>query len=395
MLILQSIVVYTLLTLFMFAFAKRATVAEQHKVLLNAIPIILFTLVFGLRYSVGVDWENYREIYEEEMTGMSSLGEMIQNSRLEIGFILIVYICKVLSFPTYMMFVICSFIQILLLYCAFKDEDNILPYVYLTFMLSGIAIYGFTNVIRQDIAFCFFLCAIKFAKNQRIVPYLLLCSCALCFHKSALIIFPCYLLWIKREDFFHRPLIQIIAVFSCFLFQFLNPIGYILGEFSDFITILGYEDYIESAEDMATNNQLGITRLTKLFADLIIVFSSNDIKKYYNSPLLNRMYDLFLIGVCCSYLFLGNMMFLRISLYFTNFQFIVYAYALLYFFSKEIRQLAFRKIMSFIVCLSLISSYASTIYNSENSTSAYVSYFQTDLHYIKDMQRESMLFKQR
>ena len=45
----------------MFAFARKANGTSN---VYNYIPILLFTLVFGFRYSVGVDWENYREIYE-------------------------------------------------------------------------------------------------------------------------------------------------------------------------------------------------------------------------------------------------------------------------------------------------------------------------------------------
>ena len=82
----------------MFAFARKANGTSN---VYNYIPILLFTLVFGFRYSVGVDWENYREIYEVELTGMS-FAEMLE-TRYEIGFIVIVYLCHLLQLPTYML----------------------------------------------------------------------------------------------------------------------------------------------------------------------------------------------------------------------------------------------------------------------------------------------------
>lgn len=389
MFILQSVIVYTLLALFMFVFAKRATTAEQHKLLLNAIPIILFTLVFGLRYSVGVDWENYRETYEEDMIGLSSLGEMITDSRLEVGFVFVIYLCKLMALPTYMLFVVCSFIQILLLYIALKDEDGILPYIYLTFIFSGIAISGFTNVIRQDIAFCFFLWALKFAKERRLLPYVLLCVCAFCFHKSAIIIFPCYLLWLKRDNLFYRPKIQAIVLISCFILHFFNPIESILVRVTDLITILGYDNYMDIVEDLIVNKKISITRIVGLLANLFIILNSNRLKEYYNSPLFCRMYDLFLIGICCSYLFLGSMLFLRIILYFTNFLFIVYAYAFRFFWDTKLKDIR-SMICLGMLSLALITSFASLMHSAETNTCAYVSYFQTDLHSIKDAQREAM-----
>ena len=65
---------------------------------------------------------------------------------------------------------------------------------YLTLIFSGIAIQSFCNVMRQDVAFCIFLCAIKYAKERRIIHYILLCALAFCFHKSAIILFESCLL---------------------------------------------------------------------------------------------------------------------------------------------------------------------------------------------------------
>ena len=65
---IQSFFVYTLLAILMFVLAKKA---EDSYKFYNWLPIICFTIIIGLRYSVGVDWENYRAIYEEELKYMS------------------------------------------------------------------------------------------------------------------------------------------------------------------------------------------------------------------------------------------------------------------------------------------------------------------------------------
>ena len=95
MLQIQTFFVYTLLAILMFAFSKKANDSSN---CYNYIPILLFILVFGFRYSVGIDWENYREIYEIELSDMS-FSELLE-TRYEIGFILIVYFCHWLQLPT-------------------------------------------------------------------------------------------------------------------------------------------------------------------------------------------------------------------------------------------------------------------------------------------------------
>jgi hypothetical protein len=370
----------------MFAFSKKANDSSN---CYNYIPILLFILVFGLRYSVGIDWENYRNIYEEELRGMS-LRELLE-TRYEIGFIAIVYFCQQLQMPVYMLFVCFSAIQIFFLYKAFKDDKDVLPYVYLTFIFTGIAVQSFCNVIRQDIAFCIFLWAIKYVKEHRLIPYVLLCGLAICFHKSAIILLPIYFVWIRRDAIFNRPLIQIL-IFACFIMaSFLHPVQTLLEYVNNLIILVGYEDYTEHVMDLKTSSVFGPIRIALILAHIAIIFVSKRLKDYYNNPLFNRVYDLYFIGICCYFLFLGNMMFGRITLYFTNFTFIMFAYAL-YFFVKSPKTYA-NVIGLMFVSLSLFVSYASLIHHCTKSTDAYVSYFQKELHSIKDMQRATMFSK--
>jgi len=351
------------------------------------VPIICFILVFGLRYSVGIDWENYREIYEIELSGMS-WREMLE-TRYEVGFLVLIYLCHLFHLPTYMLFVCCAAIQIIFLYLALKEEHGILPYVYLAFILSGIAIQGFCNVIRQDIAFCIFLYALTFAKEHRLIPYLLLCTLATCFHKSAIIVFPIYFLWNRQSSIFNRPITQITIFITCVIISYTSPVSYILGYLEQIISLIGFEQYIDTVEDLTTSRYIGPTRLMLILAYIVIFIQNKQIKDFFNSELFNRFYDLFFIGVCCYFLFIGNMLFGRITLYFTNFFFIIFGYALYYYIHKPKTYNILIGLMS--VSLALTVAYSSVLFNCQKNTDAYVSYFQKDLHQIKDMQRHNMM----
>ena len=384
MIILQTVFVYTLLACLMFFFAKKAE--EKDKPILHLLPIIIFTLIIGLRYCVGIDWENYRAIYEEELKYMS-YAQML-DTRYEIGFVTIVYLCHLFQLPTYMLFVCFAAIQIIFLYLALKEERGILPYIYLAFILSGIAIQGFCNVMRQDVAFCIFLYALKYVKRDKIIKYFLLCALAVCFHKSALILFPLCFIWIRRNSLFNNQLVQCTLFLACVFLPFLNPVEYILSVLNDLIAAMGYEDYVDSALDLTTNSKIGPTRLMMIITNIVIILNSKNIKSYYENTLVNKIYDLFFIGICCYFLFLGNMMFGRITLYFTNVAFIMYGYSLHYWLQTKTS----KHIISIgIISLMLMVSYSSLLFNCTKNTDAYVSYFQEELHIVKDQQRKTML----
>ncbi len=388
MLLIQSILVYTLLALLMFFFSKKAfSFCGVERKIYDYIPLLLFVFIFGLRYSVGVDWENYREVYEDELMGMSFV-EML-NARYEIGFIFIIYLCYFFQFPVYMLFVIISALQIIFLYKALKDEEA-LPYIYLTLIFTGVAVQGFCNVMRQDVAFCIFLYALKYVKERRLLPYLLFCGLAFCFHKSAVVLFPIYFFWSVRTSIFKQPILQISLFLGCVVLSFFDPIQKIFENIESLIVLLGYEDYIDIVYDLEINSFLGPTRLLIIFVNIVIIWHSNNIKLFYDSKLLNIFYDLFIIGICCNFLFLGSMMFLRISLFFTNFAFILYGYALLYFLkSPKTKANLFGLVVLF---LSLFVSYMGLMRNVNNTTDAYVFYFQKELHSLKDQQRDMMLY---
>lgn len=389
MLHLQTLLVYSLLGLLMFFFARKAENATNWlKTIYNILPILLYTIVIGLRYSVGVDWENYRETYESIHN--FTFSEMLE-LRFEIGFTCMLFLCDFFNAPVYTLFTIIAFFQILLLHNAYKDEKN-MPYIYLAFILSGIAIQGFCNLLRQDIAFCIFLIALKSSTKHKFLHYIFICAIAVCFHKSALILLPLYFLWVRRSCFFSNIFIQYGLLLICILSSFLEPVKFFSLYITDILTFIEYDNYVDVLNELKTNNIWGVTRYFILAANIVIITISNNMKRFYESELLNKSYDLYFIGICCYFLFMGNMMFGRITLYFTNFLFIIYGYAL-YYFIKQVYSLQ-NIIRQGIVSAMLVISFASLIYNCTRNTDAYVSYFQEELHPIKDNLRSNMFDNQ-
>lgn len=391
MLYLQSILVYTFLTLIMCYGAYLSKGTSRLSKVWGWLPIILFTLVFGFRYGVGIDFNNYADMYEQT-ENYTSISELIENERYELGFSVLIYLCHYFGAPVWSLFVVVAFIQIFLLYKTFNKEGSILIYIYATLILTGFCMYSFMNILRHEIAFCIFLYSLQYIRDNKMLKYWICCLLALSFHQSAIILFPLYFIWIKRKGVFNMPFIEAIAVIVCFIASFISQWQELLHLFDVLIVLLGYENYLEAADEMTVNSVMGFTRLLNLVVNLLIVLNSKKIKNYFKSDLFNILYDLFIIGTCLSYVFMGSMMLQRIIVYFYHTQFIILAYALCYLF--ETRKQNFIQLVQYgVVLLFIFVSYSSFIYHCKDNTGAYVSYFQTDLHQTKDDLRDTMFDK--
>lgn len=389
MLYIQSIVVYSLLALMMCYGAYRSQGSSRNAKLWAWLPIILFTLVFGLRYGVGVDYNNYVEVYEiTEYYG--SFMEIWESERYEPGFTLLLYLCHYFDAPVYVLFSAMAFLEVFLLYKTFKDEGDVLVYIYATLLFTTIGITSFMNIIRHVVAFCFFIYSLQYIRDNKMIKYWICCLLALAFHKSAILLFPLYFIWIKRKGILNRPVAELIAVLACFALSFVTRWQEILHMFDNLIILMGYEDYIDVADEMIVNSKIGITRIFTLAANIVIILNSKHIKEYIQSDLLNILYDMYIIGICLGYFFLGSMLLQRLIVYFTHTQFIVMAYALCYFYKTRKQSISHLARYAFMI-LFLFVVFNAFIYNCKNNTGAYVSYFQTDLHPLKDDLREEMI----
>lgn len=354
------------------------------------IPILLFTIVFGLRYGVGIDYNNYLDVYE--WTDDYSYPELIEKERFESGFLLITYICHFLDMPPYIFFSIFSFLQIFIIYETFKNEGNTLIFIYLTLLLSGVAALTYASIIRQIVAACIFLYSLKFVCDNKLLKYWLCCFIAFTFHHSALILFPLYFIWIRKKGILNNPFYEMVILILCVCSVFITGWQSLITKFDNFAILLGYEGYIDRAESLISGGgrSFGFYNIFELAVFSIIVINSRNLKDYFNTPLFNIIYDVFYIGTCLAYIFKGSLLLDRMIIYFTNTQYIMIAYLLNYLYQNKMRSYAHFLKYSFLI-LFICMQYGRFIYYGEQNTGAYVSYFQSDMHQIKDNLREDAL----
>lgn len=374
MLYIQSLIVYLTLLIGMTATSQFAI--DQRKPGLFLFPVLLFSIAFGLRYGVGIDFYAYLKSFSASYEELESYYEP--------GLVCIIKLCRNFGLGSNTFFFLLAFIQILFLYLSFRD--NIAPAVFLpsSLIFTGIAMAGYMNNIRQTIALCIFAFAVHYISNRRFLLYILFIALAFLFHKSAVILLPLYFIWAKKDSYFHSIPWQIILATVAFMLALIIDLPSILNAFSGLLEVMGYARYLDS-DRIAGDAAIGVGYIMTIVLYIIIIVYSKRMKQFYASRTFNIMYDLFYIGVLCEFLFRGSMMLNRITYYFNGFKTLFIAF-ILYFLYKNRKQDRMIFYSYIIIWVILIITFIRCMVLSESNTMQFVFSFQKDLYQIKQMQ---------
>ena len=171
MLLFQSLFVYIGLIILMTITSLWAT--QKHYKIRMIVPVLIFSITFGLRYGVGIDYYTYLQSYYDSP-------EIVQDY-YEPGYVFLLDICKYISIGPELFFTLLAFLQIFFIYYAFnylpRKAVVFLP-VYLIF--TGLAMAGFMNNIRQTIALALFIFSIHYIVEKRVLPFYIFCFLILC-----------------------------------------------------------------------------------------------------------------------------------------------------------------------------------------------------------------------
>src|SRR5690554_3121537 len=165
---IQSIIVYSLLMFTMILFAvyasKKASYVSSSGLTVQRsfwrfeiiVPLLLFALVFGMRYDVGVDHLNYLHAYLDK----------IHVGKNEPLFFIFAEIGWKLNWHYVLYFGVIAFTQVLFFFYAFKDERYLFPF--LVFFLFTNGEWSFwMNGMRQALAMCIWIFSIKFIGDKK------------------------------------------------------------------------------------------------------------------------------------------------------------------------------------------------------------------------------------
>ena len=356
---LQSIIVYTLTGLTLYALGRNLALRDArmqrtfHHPTSSWNPevwlsILIFAIVAGLRYNVGVDHLTYLRFYEE----FSKQGWTTRET-FEPGFLFIMKVFTELNLHFFFFFAFLAAIQLFFIYFALRKQKQLLPYIGL-FIMLGPYFLDWMNGIRQCIAMCIFVLSIEFIQKRKFILYILTIFGASLIHKSAYILLPFYFIFFKSFSPSKTKTHLLILILCIILGNSPTWISFITV-LNDFFTFLGYENYVNNFENVLDNLQefaWGPRRITVLLINFIIIYLYPQISQFYhNNKYVPLYFSLFFIGVCL-YNLLANtsLEFLRPVSYFTIFTLPMSAYTAHYLKIKK------RK-MFYLLFMILVCSY--------------------------------------
>lgn len=367
---IQTLFVYITLTITMAILCHFA--AKEKKWGLAVFAVLIYSVIFGLRYGVGADFFGYKNIYEHI--------NYANDTRFEPGIIFIMKILSSLNLPTSFFFGLVAFLQLFLVFLAIKQYKYIYLPICIAFMLDCDWLF-FSNGLRQIIALCVFIYSIQFIQTKKIIPYIFCIGIAYLFHKSALILLLLYPLLTYKNIWIKSITKQLILLGISLVIMNVDFISSFINHFDNLLELSGYDIYTtnENFEDNITaEKKIGIGFFINLLIHIVLIINSNNVKEKFKSTWMPILYNLFFLGVIWKYAFLSSQLLQRINYYFIGTQFIIIAFTLCYL------KMANKKHIYYLLWGLLCLVFIATMYRMEQNTALYIFNWQSNLFYLKD-----------
>ena len=325
------------------------TIFGVDKFIQEIIPIVLLTLILGLRYNVGVDYLSYEDIFRYQESTFS-----IDDSHIELLYFLLNHIVYKLGCPYYILTCLIMFISFILFFRSFKPYPGLRKLSFVFLFLSGL-MFMYFNLQRQAISCFIFIYSLKFVYERRLYMYILCVFIATGFHYSSMILFPLYFMYSSsvRKTFLDNVYLQLLFFVFCFVFK-----TYIFDLLLSMILqiapakYLGYAGLIVDWKmDLGTGRGMILYHLID-FITIIILFSIYRCQKG-NNPIILFLHRIWFIGAFLEIVFEGNMLLSRLPLYLVSVKIILLAYIVLAVLNGVIQ----KKSWTFVFSIMLLSMY--------------------------------------
>lgn len=361
---IQTYIIYISLFVVMFLLARLAS--KTGKWTYMFIGLLIYSIVFGIRYDVGFDYLAYYDIYTSKMD--------LTDFYFESGFKLIIISLQHINAHFAWFFGLIAFMQIFFVSKSIKPDKYVYQYFVFTFMI-GCTWLVYANGLRQVLAFAIFVYSIRFIEQRKLVNYCIAIVVAMLMHKTALLLFVIYPILCVKEDWTGSVKIQLICLVIAFLLSEIRLIQNVLGYVEDLAIVMGYEKYFETKNE-ETYKLIENTELSKglgfyiLFAlDIVLVGFSNKYKKYFNNRFLLYIYNLYFIGSLIHYPFLTTQLIARLNMYFYGLKYIIAAYCMVYVKRKNF-------VIFFLLIMLYILTFIATLSKMDINDSMYKFYWQ-------------------
>lgn len=327
--------------------------------------IVIFCIISGLRWDVGVDHLSYLDNYIEMCEGRY----YARDRGIELGYLAIsMFFAKLdIHYIFYMAFL--AFLQIYFIVKAYRNERHIMPYVLVLIVLGGYY-FSWMNGIRQNIVACAFVYFSRYINQKKLWKYLFCVLLAYTMHSSALLLIPVYILAYDKLTW-NRTWLNLLIFFACFVIGQTPTFVSSMTRLGDVLSFVGYDYYSDMLVNLTDASSFrsfnfGPRMLVNLLTYITCILLYGRTSKYFNSSKFNLAFKLFFIGVCWNYLFINTLdIFLRPNFYFIIFALPITAYTLYYLFATG-RKIFYSILLVFSLSFNFLSCYSD--YNQSDLT---------------------------
>lgn len=231
----------------------------RHKKTIDFIVLLIMTIIYGIRYNVGIDYLSYERIY------------INQNEwyHLEFLFDLTSKIFKFFNAPFWVYSTFLGFIIFYLLYLIGKDLDIGYEQIMLYFILTG-QLFASFNLVRQTVSAVIVLFAFRYINyKNNLYKYVICVVIASFFHTTAIILIPLYFM---RNYQLNLRRIVIFIILGLGLY-YCDAVNYIM-RLIQLIVPDKYIHYLGGVYDFNTNPGIGV-----LFYIVVVIILGLKIEK--------------------------------------------------------------------------------------------------------------------
>lgn len=307
-------------------------VGANNKYRINAtIAVLIFAFFTGVRWDVGIDQLSYLEYYNT-----LSYSDSFIRDDMEIGFVKFMKLFSGLGLSSVVFFAVVGLIQLCCTLTVFRNEKFVIPFFCIGLICGGI-FFSWCNGIRQQLVVSIFLYVSSYyLLYKKIVPCLVLIFLLTFIHRSAVFLFLLVpLMWIDFEEFFIKRKWQYLLLFFALILSQLSLWESLLSYLDVVFQFIGYDDRYNSDVLMRVGDRtvnFGPRRIVFLLFDILIIYYSNRMRKFYPSKYFGFSYTLFLVLILIQPLFMNNLAFSRFVDYFVIYRIIVLSYLMCYLF---------------------------------------------------------------
>ena len=320
--------------------------------------ILIYTIIFGLRYDVGVDHTAYLKSF---LYLGNHPGVMVFREPLWVGLITLLH--KIDAHYT-IFFLLVAFVQILFLCKAFTIKKNLVPYFFFIFIACGYFL-TFQNAMRQAVSFAIMFCVLMRYPDIGFLKYLAMVAVLFLFHLSAIFLIFLYPL-VRYDQLYIRP-----TWLRAGLFIFAAVIGATTNVFdavvrSDiFLVALDSTEYVNYKHnlDMGMERTYGAGYILKCVINLILFVNGDNMCRYFKDQKgIKRWFNMYYVGSVIMALFPSSMLIARLFDYLTIWAIPVYSYFAYYIVNTKFKYHSFLKTVGYASLIGLVALNINTIF---------------------------------